>query len=251
MSFRYGPLERPVIQDLSFSVRPGELVAIVGRSGCGKSTLAGLLLGFNTPASGRILYDGQDLSALDLRAVRRQVGVVPQRSYLFAMSIAANIALGDPELSREAVVEAATLARIHDDIMRMPMRYETIMTDGGGSLSGGQRQRIALARALVRRPAILLLDEATSALDAIAEHQIETSLRALSCTRIVIAHRLSTVARADQILVLDEGKLVQTGTHEQLVRRPGLYADLVASQLDETGSGRREAVEGVRAAVGS
>jgi ATP-binding cassette, subfamily B, bacterial len=231
VSFRYGPLEPLVVDDVSVRVEPGQLVAIVGRSGSGKSTLASLLLGLYAPTSGRVLYDGLNLSELELRGVRRQLGIVTQRAYLFGSSVRANIALSDPDLPLETIVEAAKLAQIHDEIEQMPMGYETVLVDGGGSISGGQRQRIALARALVRRPSILLLDEATSALDVITERRVQAALEALRCTRVVIAHRLSTVARADRILVTDQGRLVQQGTHQELVREEGPYAELVRGQL--------------------
>ncbi|HEU4407279.1 MAG TPA: peptidase domain-containing ABC transporter [Polyangiaceae bacterium] len=235
VSFRYGPLEPLIVDDVSLAIRPGQMVAIVGRSGSGKSTLASLLLGLYAPSAGRIAYDGVGLADLELRSVRRQLGIVTQRAYLFGTSIRANIALSDPGAPHDDVVRAAKLAQVHDEIERMPMGYETVLTDGGGSLSGGQRQRIALARALLRRPAVLLLDEATSALDAITERRVQEALEGLEATRIVIAHRLSTVMRADCILVMDRGKLVERGTHQELVAAGGLYAELVASQLERPG----------------
>jgi len=167
-----------------------------------------------------------------LRALRNQIGVVPQHAYLFGSSIRANIALAEPELALRQVVEAAKLAHIHDDIQALPMGYESVLADGGASLSGGQRQRLALARALVRRPAILLLDEATSALDAVTERAIQGELAALRSTRIVVAHRLSTIRHADLILAMDDGRVVEQGTHEELVARGGLYAELVAAQME-------------------
>ena len=234
VSFRYGPLEPLVVDDVSLHIEPGQLVAIVGRSGSGKSTLASLLVGLYSPTSGRILYDGSNLCDLEFRSVRRQLGIVTQRAYLFGSSIRANITLSDPDIPFDDVVEAAKCAQIHDEIIQMPMGYETLLIDGGGSISGGQRQRIALARALVRRPAILLLDEATSALDAISERRVQAGLDGLACTRLVIAHRLSTVIRADVILVMDRGRLVEQGSHEQLLARGGIYTELVAGQLEQT-----------------
>ncbi|WP_437305415.1 peptidase domain-containing ABC transporter [Sorangium sp. So ce388] len=241
VSFRYGPLEPVVVDDVSVEIAEGQLVAIVGRSGSGKSTLASLLLGLYAPTSGRVLYDEINLCDLELQSVRQQLGIVTQRAYLFGSSIRANIALSDPELSLDAVVEAAKLAQIHDEIEQMPMGYETALIDGGGSLSGGQRQRIALARALVRRPSILLLDEATSALDAITERKVQLALETQRCTRIVIAHRLSTVLRADCILVMERGRLVQRGKHEELLRERGVYAELVQNQLGQEPDGDRPA----------
>ena len=233
VSFSYGPLDPVVVRDVSVKVESGEMVAIVGRSGSGKSSLASLLLGLHRPTSGRILYDGMNLVDLDLRSVRTQLGIVTQRSYLFGTSVRANIALAVPDISLDAVMDAAKKAQIHDDIVRMPMGYETLLLDGGGSLSGGQRQRISLARALVRTPAILLLDEATSALDTITERAVQRELDRLRCTRVVIAHRLSTIMRADRILVMDEGRLVEQGTHAELMGRGGLYAELVATQVGD------------------
>jgi ATP-binding cassette subfamily B protein len=230
VSFRYGPLAPSVVSNISLEIHPGQHVGIVGRSGSGKSTLAHLLLGLYQPTSGRIEFDGQNLAELDAGSVRRQLGIVTQRPYLFGSSIRENIALTDPELPLAAIVEAARIACVHGDIAAMPMGYETQLHDGGASVSGGQRQRIALARALVHRPSILLLDEATSELDTVTEQKIYTNLDAISSTTIVIAHRLSTIRNADLILVMDEGRIVETGTHGQLLSRQGVYAALVRAQ---------------------
>ena len=230
VSFCYGKLAPLVLSDVSLEIQPGQHIGIVGRSGSGKSTLAHLLLGLYQPTSGRIEYDGQDLAGFDAGSVRRQVGIVTQRPYLFGSSVRENIALTNPELPLEAVAEAARIACVHDDIAAMPMGYDTQLHDGGASVSGGQRQRIALARALVHRPSILLLDEATSELDTVTEQKIYTNLDAISATTIVIAHRLSTIRNADLILVMDQGRIVETGTHEQLLARGGAYTALVHAQ---------------------
>jgi ABC-type bacteriocin/lantibiotic exporter with double-glycine peptidase domain len=233
VSFRYGPVSALAVREVTVDIPPGRFVALVGRSGAGKSTLASLLVGLYPPTEGRILFDGNDLAELEFRSVRRQVGVVPQHPYLFGTSIRGNVTLADPSLPLSRAVEAAKLAHIHDDVMVMPMGYETILADGGASLSGGQRQRLALARALVHRPAILLLDEATSALDTRTEREIQHELAGLRSTRIVIAHRLSTIRDADLILVMDDGRLVEQGRHEELIALGGVYASLVAAQMEK------------------
>ncbi len=232
VSFAYGgPLAPLVVEDVSLQVQPGQMVGIVGRSGSGKSTLAHLLLGLYPPLSGRVLFDEIDLADLELRSVRRQIGIVTQRPYLFGSTIRQNIAISDPALSPAAVIEAARLAGIHDEVAAMPLGYDTPLVDAGASLSGGQQQRIALARALVHRPSILLLDEATSDLDAVTERQVHANLSRLGCTRIVVAHRMSTIANAHVILAMEGGRVVQRGTHAELAAVPGVYRDLLTAQL--------------------
>jgi ATP-binding cassette, subfamily B, bacterial len=231
VSFRYGDQGPLAIDGVSLTIAPGQFVGIVGASGAGKSTLAKLLVGLYRPVTGRIAYDDANLDALDLVAFRRQLGVVPQHPALFAMSLRDNIALGRPGASLDEVVAAARVAQLHDDVMSWPMGYETMLSDGGGSLSGGQRQRLALARALLAKPAILLLDEATSALDAPTERAVHEALAGLRCTRVVVAHRLSTVVDADVIAVLDRGRLVQWGRHEALLAVDGAYRDLCDGQF--------------------
>ncbi len=233
VSFRYHRLGPEVLRDVSIDVQPGQFVAIVGPSGAGKSTLAALMVGLYAPDAGRVLFEGQDLRTLERRSLRRQIGVVPQHPYLFGMSVRANLELAAPGAAFERLVEAARRAHVHDDIVSLPMGYDTVLADRGASLSGGQRQRLALARALVADPAILLLDEATSALDAVTEARVQIELRRLRATRILIAHRLSTVRDADVILVLEDGRLVEQGRHEDLLARGGLYAALASGQVRE------------------
>ncbi|MFL5349043.1 MAG: peptidase domain-containing ABC transporter [Hyalangium sp.] len=233
VSFRYDADAPLVLDGISLAIQPGQKVALVGRSGSGKTTLAMLLLGLHEPTSGEILYDGLPLQQLDHVTLRSQFGAVMQEPFLFSGSLRENITFSDPAVPLDEVAEAARLAVVHDDIERMPMGYETVISGSGGSgLSGGQRQRIAVARALVRKPVILLLDEATSQLDVLTESQLDQNLNGLSCTRILIAHRLSTVRNADLILVLDQGKLVESGTHEELVARGGHYMELIRKQME-------------------
>ena len=233
LRFRYDPAAPWVLDGLSFSVSPGDKIAIVGASGTGKTTLSHLLLGLHAATSGRIEYDNILLEEYDLTALRRQIGIVLQEPTLFSGSILQNITLGHPEVSLASAIIAAKTAEIHHDIAEMPLYYETQISEGGAALSGGQRQRIAIARALVQQPRILILDEATSHLDSTTECKLHANLGRLHCTRIVIAHRLSTVRDADRILVLDRGRLVQQGTHEELSRCEGRYSALIRSQERE------------------
>jgi ATP-binding cassette subfamily B protein len=231
VSFRYGDNLPYVVRDVSLDIRAGSTIAVVGKSGCGKSTLARLIAGLYSPSDGRILFDGHDLARLELKSLRRQIGVVSQSPSLFAGSIRNAITLAMPAAPMERIVDVARRAVIHDDILAMPMGYDTLLADGGQSLSGGQRQRIALARALVHEPAILILDEATSALDSETERKVIQNLEQLRCTRIVLAHRLSTIASADLILVMENGEVVESGTHQELLSRGQHYHRLVAAQL--------------------
>ena len=227
--FRYQPEQSPILQGVSLTVNPGDFVALVGTTGCGKSTLLRLLLGFETPESGAIYYDNQDLAQLNIQAVRRQLGVVLQTSRLQAASIFDNIAGGSLITLNEAW-QAATMASFDADIKAMPMGMNTVVSEGGTNLSGGQRQRLLIAKALVLKPKILLFDEATSALDNQAQAIVTESLDQLNVSRLVIAHRLSTIRYADRIYVLDQGHIVQQGTFEELAHQPGLFAQLVARQ---------------------
>jgi ATP-binding cassette, subfamily B, bacterial len=227
--FRHAPNGPWILSGVSFDVHPGQTVALVGKSGAGKSTLAQVLLNLDPPTRGRVLYDGVPAYRWEPSVLRRQFGVVTQEPTLFTGSIQDNIGLASPRATASEVEDAARLACIHTDIDRMPMRYRTMLPDGNG-LSGGQRQRIALARALLARPRILLLDEATSQLDTATEAEIRAEVQRLPHTKIVIAHRLSTICHADLILVLDQGKLVERGTHAELMAAGGHYARLYAGQ---------------------
>jgi ABC-type bacteriocin/lantibiotic exporter with double-glycine peptidase domain len=220
-----------ILDNLTLHVQPGEFVALVGASGSGKSTLLRLLLGFETPTSGSIYYDQQDLAGLDPGALRRQIGVVLQNGQLLAGDIYTNIIGSAAKLTLDDAWEAAEQAGIAADIRAMPMGMFTLLNDGGGALSGGQRQRLLIARAIVNRPRIVFFDEATSALDNRTQETVSASLDKLRATRIVIAHRLSTVQNADRICVLEGGKLVQSGTYAELIAQAGLFADLAHRQL--------------------
>ena len=231
LTFRYHPNGPPVVDGANLEVQPGQVLAIVGRSGSGKSTLGRLLLGLYPPSEGRVLLDGTDLATLHPRSVRSQIGVVTQDPYIFGLSIRDNLVLGNPNLPLDRLEAAAEVAEVADDIRAMPMGYQTPLVDAGASLSGGQRQRLALARALAPRPRILLLDEATSNLDTVTEAKVHANIARLGCTVIVIAHRLATVMDADHIVVMDAGRVVEAGSHHDLMATGGHYAQLVAGQL--------------------
>lgn len=229
-SFWYHREGPEILHDICLHIEPGEFVALVGQSGSGKSTLLRLLLGFEQPQSGTILYDGQDLRELDVRAVRRQIGVVLQTGKLISGTILENI-IGSSLLTVEEAWKAAHLVGLDKDIEQMPMGMYTVVSTGGSTLSGGQRQRILIARAIVHRPRILIFDEATSALDNITQAIVSKSLEHIQATRIVVAHRLNTIKQADRIFVLDKGQILQTGTFEELSQQKGLFANLAQRQV--------------------
>ena len=230
LSFAYGEGLPEVLHDVSFSVAAGEHVAVVGRSGCGKSTLVRLLLGFEAPTSGAIYYDGQDLADLDLPSVRSQMGVVLQNGQLMTGDIYRNI-VGASDLTLDDAWAAAEAAGIADEIREMPMQMQTVVSEGSTNISGGQRQRILIAKALAMNPAIVICDEATSALDNRTQAIVTDSLDRLKVTRIVVAHRLSTIRRADRILVLDEGRIAESGSFDELMEKDGLFASFVKRQV--------------------
>lgn len=234
VSFSYDP-RQPVLANVSFEAKPGELVAIVGPTGAGKTTVMNLLHRFYDPTEGHITIDGQDLRQVTMDSWYRQIALVPQETILFGGTILDNIRYGNREATEEEVAAASRAAHAHDFIMSFPDQYQTIVGEKGINVSGGQRQRIAIARAIVKNPRILLLDEATSALDSESERLVQEALEQLmkGRTTFVIAHRLTTIQRADRILVLNKGRLVETGTHAELMDRKGLYQYLYTLRLTE------------------
>ena len=237
VSFRYNDTMPLVIDNLSLKIHAGQYIAIVGQTGCGKSTLLRLLLGFETPSKGAVYYDNKDLSTLDLKSLRRNIGVVMQNGKLMQGDIFSNIVVTAPWLTLDDAWEAAELAGIADDIRAMPMGMHTVISEGSGGISGGQKQRMMIARAIASKPKIIMFDEATSALDNITQKHVSQSLSMLKSTRIVIAHRLSTIKQCDRIIVLDKGKIIEDGNYEELIAKNGHFAELIARQrLDESGS---------------
>lgn len=233
--FHYSP-DRPILKDISFTVPAGKTTAVVGPSGAGKSTLSRILFRFYDVAGGRILIDGQDIRGLTQKSLRRAIGVVPQDTVLFNDTIGYNIRYGRPDATEEQVEEAARLAQVHRFIAELPEGYDAMVGERGLKLSGGEKQRIAIARTILKNPPILLLDEATSALDSHTERDIQAALDHVSHgrTTIVIAHRLSTVVGADEILVLDKGEIIERGTHDALMAKGGRYHDMWQKQQEAT-----------------
>jgi subfamily B ATP-binding cassette protein HlyB/CyaB len=228
LTFRYRANGQPTLQDIDFTIPAGQVVGVVGPSGSGKSTLGKLVQRLYVPETGRVLIDGIDLTLADPAWLRRQIGVVLQENTLFNMTIRENIALIDPGMALDRIINAAKLAGAHDFIVALPQGYDTVVGERGASLSGGQRQRIAIARALVGDPRILIFDEATSALDYESEYAIQQNMRAIcrGLTVIIIAHRLAALRLVDRILTIEDGRLVEDGNHKDLVSRNGRYASL-------------------------
>jgi ABC-type transport system involved in Fe-S cluster assembly fused permease/ATPase subunit len=239
VDFRYDP-RRPILEDIDFTIKPGETVAIVGSSGAGKSTIARLLFRFYDVDAGAIEIDGQDIRDVTQDSLRRAIGVVPQDTVLFNDTVLYNIAYGRPGATRAEIEAAARFARIHDFVTGLPDSYDTMVGERGLKLSGGEKQRVAIARVILKAPEILIFDEATSALDTKTEREIQASLAEVAAgrTTLIIAHRLSTIVDADQILVLDMGRIVERGHHRELLARDGLYAAMWARQQE---AARREA----------
>lgn len=230
VSFKYGENLPNVIDNLSLNITPGQYVAICGTTGCGKTTLMRLLLGFERPQRGGIFYDGKNINNVDIRSLRHHIGCVMQNGGLFQGDIYSNIVISAPWLTVDDAWSAAELAGIADDIRNMPMGMNTVIQEGSGGISGGQKQRLMIARAIAPNPRILLFDEATSALDNITQKKVSESLDSLNCTRIVVAHRLSTIKQCDRIIVLEKGHIIEDGTYEELMAKGGSFAQLVERQ---------------------
>jgi len=241
VNFGYQP-ERQILFDVNFTVPPGRKLAVVGASGAGKSTLARLLFRFYDVSGGRILIDGQDLRTVTQHSLRAAIGIVPQDTVLFNDTLEYNLAYARPGVSHAEIAAAAQMAQLHDFIAALPAGYDTVVGERGLKLSGGEKQRVAIARAILKRPRILIFDEATSALDSHSEQAILQALRAVAAehTTLVIAHRLSTIVDADEILVLDQGRVCEQGSHRELLQQEGLYARMWALQQQEQAAHQAE-----------
>ena len=230
ITFKYDNNDRIILDNLSLEIKKGQYVAIVGKTGCGKSTLLRIMLGFENPQKGTVYYDGKDIRKIDLRSLRRRIGTVMQNGKLFTGDIFSNITISAPWLTLDEAWEAAEIAGIADDIRNMPMGMHTLISEGQGGISGGQRQRLLIARAVAPKPGILMMDEATSALDNLTQKHVSEALDRMNCTRIVIAHRLSTIRQCDRIIMLEDGKIIEDGTYEELLAKNGKFAEMVARQ---------------------
>ncbi len=231
VTFGYDKEQEPVLKDFSLHVRPGEYIGVVGPSGCGKSTLLKLLLGFEKPQRGKIYYDNLDIDSLDKAELRKKFGVVLQDGGLISGNIYENISITAPDVTRERVDEVVDGVGLGEDIAQMPMGLHTVVSEESGTISGGQKQRILIARAIIGKPKLVFLDEATSALDNTTQAQIGETLDKLDATKIVIAHRLSTVIGCDRIIVMDEGRIKEEGTYDELMKRKGMFYELASRQL--------------------
>jgi ABC-type multidrug transport system fused ATPase/permease subunit len=233
--FRYDETTEDALSDISFIAEPGMRIALIGGTGSGKSTITSLIPRFYDVRSGSVMIDGHDVRQLKLDVLRAQIGIVLQDTFLFSMSIGDNIAYGRPDATREQIIAAAKAARIHDHIASLPDGYDTVVGERGVSLSGGQKQRVAIARALVMDPKILILDDATSSVDTETEYEIQQALQTAmrGRTTLVIAHRLLSLKNADEILVMDDGRIIERGTHQSLLEREGAYARIYDLQLKD------------------
>ncbi|MEA4853377.1 MAG: ATP-binding cassette domain-containing protein [Christensenella sp.] len=231
VSFRYSEDSPYILNNLTLKIKSGQYLAVVGKTGCGKSTFIRMLLGFEIPERGAVYFDGQDIATVDLKSLRQKIGTVTQSGKLFEGTIFSNIAVCAPHLTEEEAWQAAEMSGLAEDIRNMPMGMQTLISEGGGGLSGGQRQRLMIARAIAPKPRVLIFDEATSALDNITQKQVSDALDSLKCTRIVVAHRLSTIRQCDRIVVLDSGKIIEDGSFEELIDKKGFFAELVSRQM--------------------